>query len=57
MVNTYPQLAVKGVGFNRTLGGLEMDIRLRNHLAALFNVSILEYVDLLVTVYLCRRKV
>ena len=40
MVNTYPQLAVKGVGFDRTLGGLEMDIRLRNDLAALFNVRV-----------------
>ena len=36
MVNTYPQLTVKGVGFDRTLGGLEMDIRLRDHLAVLY---------------------
>jgi hypoxia up-regulated 1 len=27
-----PQLTVKGVGYDRTLGGLEMDFRLRDHL-------------------------
>ena len=34
-----PQLAVKGIGFDRTLGGLEMDMRLRDHLAKAFTVS------------------
>ena len=29
---TEPQLSVKGVGFDRSLGGLEMDLRLRDHL-------------------------
>ena len=29
---TDPQLSVKGVGFDRTLGGLEMEVRLRDHL-------------------------
>jgi len=29
---TVPQLVVKGVGFDTTLGGLEMDIRMRRHL-------------------------
>ena len=38
MLNTHPQLTVKGVGFDRTLGGLEMDIRLRDHLAKQFEV-------------------
>ncbi|XP_021515044.1 hypoxia up-regulated protein 1 [Meriones unguiculatus] len=32
-----PQLQVRGVGFDRTLGGLEMELRLREHLARLFN--------------------
>ncbi|XP_040181365.1 hypoxia up-regulated protein 1 [Rana temporaria] len=32
-----PQLQIRGVGFDRTLGGLEMDLRLREHLAKLFN--------------------
>ncbi|XP_004712890.1 hypoxia up-regulated protein 1 [Echinops telfairi] len=32
-----PQLQIRGVGFDRTLGGLEMEIRLREHLAGLFN--------------------
>ena len=40
MLNTHPQLTVKGVGFDRTLGGLEMDIRLRDHLAKQFEVSV-----------------
>ena len=35
-VETNPQMTVKGVGFDRTLGGLEMQIRLRDHLAKLF---------------------
>lgn len=34
-----PQLAIKGIGFDRTLGGLEMDMRLRDHLARAFTVS------------------
>ncbi|XP_069038910.1 hypoxia up-regulated protein 1 [Lepisosteus oculatus] len=32
-----PQLQVRGVGFDRTLGGFEMELRLRDHLAKLFN--------------------
>uniref|UniRef100_A0A8D1KIX2 Hypoxia up-regulated protein 1 n=1 Tax=Sus scrofa TaxID=9823 RepID=A0A8D1KIX2_PIG len=32
-----PQLQIRGVGFDRTLGGLEMELRLREHLARLFN--------------------
>lgn len=32
-----PQLQIQGVGFDRTLGGLEMELRLREHLAGLFN--------------------
>ncbi|KAE8592424.1 hypothetical protein XENTR_v10018755 [Xenopus tropicalis] len=32
-----PQLQIRGVGFDRTLGGIEMDLRLRDHLAKLFN--------------------
>ncbi|XP_028664281.1 hypoxia up-regulated protein 1 [Erpetoichthys calabaricus] len=34
---TQPQLQIRGVGFDRTLGGLEMELRLRDHLAELFN--------------------
>ncbi|XP_053308574.1 hypoxia up-regulated protein 1 isoform X2 [Spea bombifrons] len=34
---TQPQLQIRGVGFDRTLGGLELDLRLRDHLAKLFN--------------------
>ncbi|XP_045432145.1 hypoxia up-regulated protein 1 isoform X3 [Pipistrellus kuhlii] len=34
---TQPQLQIQGVGFDRTLGGLEMELRLREHLAGLFN--------------------
>lgn len=37
MVETNPQLTVRGVGFDRTLGSLEMTLRLRDHLAKLFN--------------------
>ncbi|XP_044525559.1 LOW QUALITY PROTEIN: hypoxia up-regulated protein 1 [Gracilinanus agilis] len=36
---TQPQLQIRGVGFDRTLGGLEMELRLRKHLAKLFNVQ------------------
>ncbi|MCJ8742533.1 hypothetical protein PDJAM_G00083110 [Pangasius djambal] len=32
-----PQLQIRGVGFDRTLGGFEMELRLRDHLAKLFN--------------------
>lgn len=34
---TQPQLQIQGVGFDRTLGGLVMEMRLRDHLAKLFN--------------------
>ncbi|XP_030077165.1 hypoxia up-regulated protein 1 isoform X2 [Microcaecilia unicolor] len=34
---TQPQLQIRGVGFDRTLGGLVMELRLRDHLAKLFN--------------------
>ncbi|KAM9846707.1 hypoxia up-regulated protein 1 [Aulostomus maculatus] len=34
---TQPQLQIQGVGFDRSLGGFEMDLRLRDHLARLFN--------------------
>ncbi|XP_043935379.1 hypoxia up-regulated protein 1 [Protopterus annectens] len=34
---TQPQLQIRGVGFDRTLGGFEMDLRLRDHLAKRFN--------------------
>ena len=39
VVNTHPQLAVKGTAFDRTLGGLEMEFRLRDFLAGKFEVS------------------
>ncbi len=39
VANTYPQLAVKGTGFDRTLGGLQIELRLRDHLAAIFEVQ------------------
>ncbi|XP_044147401.1 hypoxia up-regulated protein 1 isoform X1 [Bufo gargarizans] len=32
-----PQLQIRGVGFDRSLGGLEVDLRLRDRLAKLFN--------------------
>ncbi|XP_069732405.1 hypoxia up-regulated protein 1 [Phaenicophaeus curvirostris] len=34
---TQPQLQIQGMGFDRTLGGLEMEFRLRDYLAKLFN--------------------
>ncbi|XP_048872168.1 hypoxia up-regulated protein 1 [Brienomyrus brachyistius] len=34
---TQPQLQIRGVGFDRTLGGFEMELRLRDHLADIFN--------------------
>uniref|UniRef100_UPI00398E5734 hypoxia up-regulated protein 1 isoform X2 n=1 Tax=Pristiophorus japonicus TaxID=55135 RepID=UPI00398E5734 len=36
---TQPQLQVQGIGFDRNLGGLEMELRLRDHLAKLFNAQ------------------
>ncbi|XP_033641223.1 hypoxia up-regulated protein 1-like [Asterias rubens] len=36
-VETNPQLVVKGLGFDRTLGGLEIDLRLRDYLAETFH--------------------
>ena len=39
VANMYPQLAVKGTGYDRTLGGLQMEIRLRDHLAKIFEVN------------------
>ncbi|XP_008330828.1 hypoxia up-regulated protein 1 [Cynoglossus semilaevis] len=36
---TQPQLQIRGVGFDRGLGGFEMDLRLRDHLANLFNAQ------------------
>uniref|UniRef100_A0A8D3CMY7 Hypoxia up-regulated protein 1 n=1 Tax=Scophthalmus maximus TaxID=52904 RepID=A0A8D3CMY7_SCOMX len=36
---TQPQLQIRGVGFDRELGGFEMDLRLRDHLAQLFNAQ------------------
>lgn len=36
ITETSPQLSVKGVGFDRTLGGHAMEIRLRDHLIKLF---------------------
>lgn len=40
LANVHPQLSVKGTGFNRLLGGLEMDVRLQQHLAKLFQVCL-----------------
>ena len=48
-----PQLTVKGVGFDRTLGGLEMDMRLRDHLAQLFTVSIYNVHHTCIHVHVC----
>lgn len=36
-VETHPQLSVLGVGYDRTLGGLEMQLRLRDYLGKKFN--------------------
>ncbi|XP_062894619.1 hypoxia up-regulated protein 1 isoform X2 [Mobula hypostoma] len=38
-LGTQPQLQIRGIGFNRNLGGLEMELRLRDHLAELFNAQ------------------
>jgi len=37
MVETNPQITVRGVGFDRSLGSLEITLRLRDHLAKVFN--------------------
>ncbi|XP_054262425.1 hypoxia up-regulated protein 1 [Macrosteles quadrilineatus] len=37
IVETHPQVAILGVGYDRTLGGLEMQLRLRDYLAKKFN--------------------
>uniref|UniRef100_A0A1A8GZE9 Hypoxia up-regulated protein 1 n=1 Tax=Nothobranchius korthausae TaxID=1143690 RepID=A0A1A8GZE9_9TELE len=34
---TQPQLQIRGVGFDLGLGGFEMDLRVRDHLAQIFN--------------------
>ncbi|KAJ8968762.1 hypothetical protein NQ317_012719 [Molorchus minor] len=36
-VETHPQASILGVGYDRTLGGLEIQIRLRDYLAKKFN--------------------
>ncbi|XP_063441737.1 hypoxia up-regulated protein 1-like isoform X3 [Mytilus trossulus] len=36
-LETNPQLIIKGVGFDRGLGGTEITLRLRKHLAQIFN--------------------
>ncbi|XP_019623229.1 PREDICTED: hypoxia up-regulated protein 1-like isoform X1 [Branchiostoma belcheri] len=37
ITDTHPQLVIKGVGHDRYLGGLEMELRLRDHLADVFS--------------------
>jgi len=37
VVETHPQISVVGVGYDRTLGGLEMQLRLRDFLGHTFN--------------------
>lgn len=37
VVDTFPQLTIKGVGVDRTLGGMEFQLRLRDLLARQFN--------------------
>lgn len=37
-VETHPQVSIIGVGYDRTLGGLEMQIRLQQHLAKEFDL-------------------
>lgn len=37
VVDTFPQLTIKGVGVDRTLGGVEFQLRLRDLLAGQFN--------------------
>lgn len=36
-LETHPQISIIGIGFDRTLGGLEMQIRLRDYLAKKFD--------------------
>lgn len=36
-LETHPQVSILGVGFDRTLGGLEMQLRLRDYLGKKFN--------------------
>ncbi|KAL1506385.1 hypothetical protein ABEB36_005758 [Hypothenemus hampei] len=36
-LETHPQLSILGVGYDRTLGGLEIQLRLRDYLAKKFN--------------------
>nr|ATU82895.1 secreted HSP70-like protein [Pristhesancus plagipennis] len=36
-LETHPQVAILGVGYDRTLGGLEMQLRLRDYLGKKFN--------------------
>ena len=43
LANVHPQLTVKGSGFSRILGGLEIDIKLQQHLAKNFDVRISKY--------------
>lgn len=43
VANMYPQLTVKGTGHDRTLGGMEMEIRLRDHLAKIFDVCLFSH--------------
>ncbi|GLV37373.1 uncharacterized protein CBL_10660 [Carabus blaptoides fortunei] len=37
IVETHPQISILGVGYDRTLGGLDIQLRLRDYLAAKFN--------------------
>ncbi|CAH1796844.1 unnamed protein product [Owenia fusiformis] len=37
IVETNPQVTIKGVGYDRSLGGVEFQLRLQKHLAKLFN--------------------
>lgn len=37
IVETHPQISILGVGYDRTLGGLEIQLRLRDYLASRFN--------------------
>jgi hypoxia up-regulated 1 len=37
IVDSHPQLTIKGIGFDRTLGGMEFQLRLRDYLAEQFN--------------------
>ncbi|XP_064650579.1 hypoxia up-regulated protein 1-like isoform X13 [Lineus longissimus] len=38
-VENNPQLTIRGIGFDATLGGMEFQFRLREHLAKLFNAQ------------------